>query len=158
LSDVDIQRYIASGKIKIAPELPPEQLNLFGVVTGWYSYGAGYAGGFVRDPQGVITTFEPVGSLRTWPSGIDDWGIIVGCYSDASSDHVGFAYIPRRAKEWPPGARLAHASVGGQGNPAPPVQGAGAFVSSPPASVMEGGTSRNWRATAASQMGGFYLM
>ena len=25
LSDVDIKRYIAQGKIKISPELPPEQ-------------------------------------------------------------------------------------------------------------------------------------
>ena len=42
LSDVDIKRYIAEGKIKITPELPPEQFGWLFTKQDYY-----------RDPNGL---------------------------------------------------------------------------------------------------------
>jgi streptogramin lyase len=46
--------------------------------------------GFVRDVDGAITTFDPVGSAATEPFVIDDKGRITGDFKDSKGVFHGF--------------------------------------------------------------------
>jgi hypothetical protein len=48
----------------------------------------------VRSPDGNIVTVEPVGSVFTFPAGINDLGTIAGNYVDANGVSHGFLRIP----------------------------------------------------------------
>jgi hypothetical protein len=68
----------------------PLAINNFGAITGGY-YDANFVShGFVRDPFGKLTSFDPPGSTATYPTGINDWGTIAGWYTDANDVHHGF--------------------------------------------------------------------
>lgn len=50
--------------------------------------------GFVRDPSGTITTFDPPGSTLTIPDTINQSGFISGAYYDSASLLHGFVLSP----------------------------------------------------------------
>ncbi len=54
-----------------------------GAVTGSYTDSHGKVHGFVRTPDGTITSFDPQGSSLTEPSGIDKNGTIAGTWTDS---------------------------------------------------------------------------
>jgi hypothetical protein len=58
----------------------PQSINEKGEIAGTYNDFAGNRHGFVRDPNGTITTFDPPGSLSTGVGGINDEGTITGSY------------------------------------------------------------------------------
>jgi hypothetical protein len=47
--------------------------------------------GFLRAPDGNVTTYDPPGSITTYPMGINPAGEISGSYADANSVFHGFA-------------------------------------------------------------------
>ena len=49
----------------------PLSINPSGAVTGYYNDANSASHGFVRDPQGNITSFDPTGSTVTLPYGIN---------------------------------------------------------------------------------------
>jgi hypothetical protein len=61
------------------------------VITGFYFDGNLVAHGFVRSPDGALTSFDPVGSVDTEPISIDPGGEISGVYSDAN--HVSHRFL-----------------------------------------------------------------
>lgn len=72
----------------------PVSLNDRGAITGMY-IDANYAlHGYVRRPDGRITTIDPSGSLYTWSSGINDEGAITGYFADQNLVYHGFLRIP----------------------------------------------------------------
>ena len=78
----------------------PVAINLFGAVTGYYADTNAALHGFVRAPDGTITTFDGPGatcpyyfSFCTWPVGINLQGAITGFYCDAVTCH-GFLRAP----------------------------------------------------------------
>jgi hypothetical protein len=59
----------------------PSSINDVGAITGNYVRDLLLDNsGFVRDPQGNITSFDPPGSLSTTPSSINAGGVITGYY------------------------------------------------------------------------------
>jgi hypothetical protein len=50
--------------------------------------------GYLRSPNGNIATVDPVGSVFTWSSGLNDFGAITGYYADANNVYHGFLRIP----------------------------------------------------------------
>ena len=68
-----------------------------GDITGSYFDAAGFHG-FVRNPYGTITSFDPPDSQYTNPTSINDGGAIAGYYSynntGGSQPPVGFIRIP----------------------------------------------------------------
>jgi hypothetical protein len=72
----------------------PNSINESGSITGYY-LGAAYAHhGFVRDPQGKITTFNLNGSLETYATSINYGGTIAGYYLDTSYVYHGYVRSP----------------------------------------------------------------
>jgi hypothetical protein len=67
----------------------PMSINNFMTVTGYYYASATLVRGFVRQADGLITTFDAVGSAWTEPEGINDAGEITGYYLPTLP--VGFA-------------------------------------------------------------------
>jgi hypothetical protein len=59
-----------------------------GVITGYYYNGPAY--GFVRAPDGTITTFAPTASVNTFANAINGTGAITGYYVDNSNASHGF--------------------------------------------------------------------
>ncbi|HEY3637411.1 MAG TPA: hypothetical protein VGK90_04605, partial [Rhizomicrobium sp.] len=68
-------------------------INDSGTVTGDYGYTSEQAHGFLRTPDGTITTFDPPDSTSTLPMGINSAGSIVGLYYGGSSGS-GFIRSP----------------------------------------------------------------
>jgi hypothetical protein len=50
--------------------------------------------GYLRSPDGKITTIDPQGSIFTFSSGLNDSGAITGYYLDANNEYHGFLRIP----------------------------------------------------------------
>jgi hypothetical protein len=50
--------------------------------------------GYLRAPNGKIVTVDPVGSVFTWSSGMNDFEAITGYYADANGVYHGFLRIP----------------------------------------------------------------
>ena len=61
-----------------ASPLPRQTSTEAGVITGQYRDANGLNHGFVRSPQGVITSFDVPGSLNTFLSAINAAGVVVG--------------------------------------------------------------------------------
>jgi hypothetical protein len=71
------------------------QINDVGDVTGAYTDTAGDQHGFVRNPYGTISTFDPPEHdvmSGTQPTGINDAGVITGFYDQAGV--TGFLRVP----------------------------------------------------------------
>ena len=71
-------------------------LNLAGTVTGSYSDAEHAQHGFVRDPTGVITPFDPPRGRQTTATSINDSGVIAGSffYDWNAQVAVGFLRVP----------------------------------------------------------------
>jgi hypothetical protein len=67
-----------------------------GNVTGSYTDTAGVQHGFVRKPDGAMTTFDPPEGKQTTATSINDGGAIAGFYQYNSSDGppLGFIRVP----------------------------------------------------------------
>ena len=61
-----------------------------GALIGWYYDANNAAHGYVREPNGVIISFDPPGSVYTIPGSINPQGLIVGGFLDANSVLHGF--------------------------------------------------------------------
>ena len=79
----------------------PISLNDWGSITGIYLDANNVYHGFLRTPDGKVTTFEAPGadttpgSLNgTFPYGINDQGVITGYYIDAKNVNHGFLVLP----------------------------------------------------------------
>jgi len=57
-------------------------MNQAGEITGFYRDEAEFNHGFVREPDGTITSFDPVGSANTFSFGVNDSGATTGYYFD----------------------------------------------------------------------------
>jgi hypothetical protein len=53
-----------------------------GTVTGTYMDSKSIPHGFARSPQGAIMSFDPPGSIQTYPHAINGTGTITGEYVD----------------------------------------------------------------------------
>jgi hypothetical protein len=76
-------------------------INNFGVIAGTYLDANNVYHGFVRSPEGRITSFDSPGADTTpgdfggtYPNGINDAGAITGYYADASGGAHGFLRSP----------------------------------------------------------------
>jgi hypothetical protein len=69
-------------------------INPAGTVTGHYIDSNSVFHGFVRDPNGTLTEFDPSGSIFTLPFGINPAGAITGSYEDATIVFHGFVRAP----------------------------------------------------------------
>jgi hypothetical protein len=71
-------------------------MNQVGDITASYRDAVGYFHGFVRNPYGTITSFDPPESRETFPSSINDAGVIAGSYfySTFSNPPEGFIRVP----------------------------------------------------------------
>jgi hypothetical protein len=79
-------------------------INNFGAITGTYLDANNVFHGFVRSPEGKFTTFDSPGADTTpgdfngtFPSGINDAGVITGFYADANGGSHGFLRSPEGA-------------------------------------------------------------
>lgn len=61
-----------------------------GLIVGYYFDATSVNHGFVRQPDGAITKFDPAGSMGTFVYAVNWEGAITGFYSDASSVYHGF--------------------------------------------------------------------
>ena len=75
-------------------EFTPAGINPAGAITGFYVDASSVQHGFVRTPGGIITEFDPTGSIFTNPNAIDELGEITGFYVDASGVGHGFLRAP----------------------------------------------------------------
>jgi hypothetical protein len=66
----------------------PTAISAAGAMTGIYSDSMGAIHGFLRAPNGIITAFDPPGSVFTDPTGINPEGAITGEYCDAVACHA----------------------------------------------------------------------
>jgi hypothetical protein len=71
-----------------------DAINPAGAIAGTYIDASGTAHGFLRAANGTITTFDPTGSVNTYPSSVNPAGVIAGSYLDASGASHGFLRIP----------------------------------------------------------------
>jgi hypothetical protein len=69
-------------------------LNQERIVTGSYTDANQAQHGFVREADGVITSFDPPRSRQTTATSINDSGVIAGFYSWSDPIPVGFLRIP----------------------------------------------------------------
>src|SRR5215831_11579908 len=67
----------------------PTSINSHGVIVGYYSAGKA-SGGFVRNPDGKITTFQVPGSDVVSPSSINSAGTITGTIGGPGNLTEGF--------------------------------------------------------------------
>jgi len=65
----------------------PTGINPSRAITGSYTDTNSTSHGFLRDPDGTITTFDPPGSIYTSPSGINSSGETTGSYLDMNGFH-----------------------------------------------------------------------
>jgi uncharacterized membrane protein len=67
-----------------------------GDITGSYFDATGYSHGFVRNPYGTITSFDPPEGKQTTATSISDGGAIAGSYkySSGGGPPVGFIRVP----------------------------------------------------------------
>jgi len=77
----------------------PSGINNWGVVTGSYQDTNNTYHGFLRRPDGTLTTFQAPGADTgpfngTFPASISDLGVITGSYADATGFSHGFLRSP----------------------------------------------------------------
>jgi hypothetical protein len=66
----------------------PMGINNAGTIVGYY--GSGRAQGFLRQPDGSVTTIDYPGVFSTAPSSINNLGVIVGKWNDSSNNRHGW--------------------------------------------------------------------
>jgi hypothetical protein len=64
-------------------------INDEGTITGSFST-PGRTHGFIRDPEGNFTTFDPPGSISTMAQGINAGGAVTGFYQESNNVDHGF--------------------------------------------------------------------
>lgn len=74
--------------------ITPMGINPAGAIIGFYVDASSVQHGFVRAPNGIITEFDPTGSIFTDPNAIDQTGAITGFYFDANFVGHGFLRTP----------------------------------------------------------------
>jgi Chitobiase/beta-hexosaminidase C-terminal domain/Glycosyl hydrolases family 16 len=76
-----------------------------GDIAGSYTDAAGVQHGFVRNPYGTITSFDPPESKQTTATSINDGGAITGFYhyNAGGGPSVGFIRVPLAAPSFSPG-------------------------------------------------------
>src|SRR5947209_5590033 len=110
----------------------PNNINDLGVITGSVSDTNGLSHGFVRSPQGRITTFEVPGSggYGTIPVAVNYEGAIVGYYTD--SNFVFYAFLRNPGGSFRsfagPGACNTGTATGCYGNEATNISASGTIV------------------------------
>jgi hypothetical protein len=79
----------------------PSGINAWGVIAGAYQTADTVFHGFVRSPNGKFTTFQAPGADTTagsfngtYPSAINDLGVVAGYYWDANGFSHGFLRSP----------------------------------------------------------------
>src|SRR6266481_3403427 len=70
--------------------ITPMGINPAGAIIGFYVDASSVQHGFVRAPNGIITEFDPTGSIFTDPNAINAVGAITGFYFDANFVGHGF--------------------------------------------------------------------
>jgi hypothetical protein len=72
-------------------------INSQGAITGSYADATGVQHGFMRNPYGTITSFDPPRGRQTTAAGMDDGGVITGCYFYDWNAGIaqGFLRIPK---------------------------------------------------------------
>src|SRR5207248_42224 len=70
--------------------ITPMGINPAGAIIGFYVDASSVQHGFVRAPNGIITEFDPNGSVFTDPNAINAVGAITGFYFDANFVGHGF--------------------------------------------------------------------
>jgi hypothetical protein len=65
-------------------------INVRGSIVGYYVDSSGVDHGFLRAPNGTITTFDPKGSAGTTAYGLNKEGAITGTYTDSSGVAHGY--------------------------------------------------------------------
>ena len=73
----------------------PTGINSKGEITGWCENPNSIARGFLRAPDGTITTFDPPGYTGTDPAGINSAGTIIGVVNPGH----GFVRIEDKREE-----------------------------------------------------------
>jgi hypothetical protein len=69
-------------------------INAAGAITGfYYKPQSQISHGFVRDPEGNFTTFDPPGSISTIPQSINAGGDVTGYYNEANLVVHGFVRL-----------------------------------------------------------------
>jgi hypothetical protein len=71
----------------------PVSLNNWGALTGVYIDANYIYHGYLRNPNGKITTIDPQGSTGTLPYSINDSGAVTGYYLDGNNVYHGFLRI-----------------------------------------------------------------
>src|SRR5262249_52622277 len=66
----------------------PEAINASSWVVGAYRDAGGASHGFLRMPDGTITTVEPPGATTSTAWSITDVGTVAGEYKTATGDHI----------------------------------------------------------------------
>jgi hypothetical protein len=74
--------------------ITPMGINPAGAIIGFYVDAGSVQHGFVRAPNGVITEFDPTGSIFTDPNAINAPGAITGFYFDGNFVGHGFLRTP----------------------------------------------------------------
>jgi hypothetical protein len=69
-------------------------INRWDEVTGTYAVQGPFGEGFVRFPDGKIEEFQAPGATATYSMGIDDFGVVTGYFTPASTVATGFLRIP----------------------------------------------------------------
>jgi hypothetical protein len=75
-------------------DFTPMGINPAGAITGFYVDASSVRHGFVRTANGLISEFDPTGSIFTNPNAIDQTGAITGFYFDANFVGHGFLRAP----------------------------------------------------------------
>jgi hypothetical protein len=88
--------FFSAGEVLWAPNRI--NMNQGGTITGSYVDANLVQHGFVRDPYGVITSFDPPRGMQTTATSINDAGIIAGSfyYDWNAQTAFGFLRIPKR--------------------------------------------------------------
>ena len=68
-------------------------INPSGTITGFYCDAVG-CHGFLRVPDGTITSLDPPGSVFSEALAINSRGVVTGAFYDASGVLHGFVYLP----------------------------------------------------------------
>ena len=84
--DEDISRPIIAHFERVARQ----HRNAGGAITGYYNEANLVIRGFVREPDGKITSFDPPGSISTRALSINSRGAITGYYQEANMRVHGF--------------------------------------------------------------------
>ena len=64
--------------------------NEWGLIVGYYFDANSVIHGFLRNPDGAITKFDPTGSTGTYVYGLNREGAVTGFYSDVNGVSHGF--------------------------------------------------------------------